>query len=149
MTIRISTDAKFKRLKKKFATAPEAEMAAFLDAVGDTVANGAKRRIMEAKTAPGGKKWDPWSKRYAKTRHGGHSLLRDTGALVDSITHEVSTMERSVVVGSNLVYAATHQFGDPDRKIPARPYLDAELEDPWERREVRSLSVAFVKGLFK
>ena len=31
--------------------------------------------------------------------------------------------------GTNLVYAATHQFGDPERIIPARPFLGVSDED--------------------
>ena len=31
--------------------------------------------------------------------------------------------------GTNLVYAATHQFGDPERNILARPFLGASGED--------------------
>jgi phage gpG-like protein len=30
---------------------------------------------------------------------------------------------------SNIVYAATHQFGDDERNIPARPYLGLSQEN--------------------
>ncbi|HXG47690.1 MAG TPA: phage virion morphogenesis protein, partial [Methylomirabilota bacterium] len=81
----------------------------------------------EEKTAPDGTAWPAWSPRYANTRHSGHSLLRAEGGLLDSIQFLVS--DDAVEVGSNLVYAATHQFGDAKRKIPPRPYLGLSAQD--------------------
>lgn len=53
-----------------------------------------------------------------------------TGALWRSIQGTVrrSGNKRKIVLGSNLIYAATHEYGDPDRKIPARPYLRPAIE---------------------
>jgi phage virion morphogenesis protein len=95
--------------------------APLLDAMGALVESQTRQRITSTKTAPDGKKWAPWSEKYAVTRHGGHSLLRNEGDLLDAIQHLVSgdTSE----VGANLEYAATHQYGDRKRGIPARPYL--------------------------
>ena len=50
----------------------------------------------------------------------------------------------SVEVGSNLVYAATHQFGDPDRRIPARPYLGLSADD---ERDIEALKNRVVADL--
>lgn len=93
-----------------------------LDALGAEVASQAQRRIREEKAAPDGTPWVPWSARHAATRHGGHGLLMGEGDLDDSIQHFLSGPE-TVVIGSPLVYAATHQFGDEGRGIPARPFL--------------------------
>ncbi len=45
----------------------------------------------------------------------------------------VSRTDVSLRVGSNMVYAATHEYGDPRRGIPARPFLrssrDARIDD--------------------
>lgn len=51
-----------------------------------------------------------------------------TGDLRRSIGHEVHPTELEAVVGTNLIYGATHEFGDPGRNIPARPYLFPAFE---------------------
>ena len=56
------------------------------------------------------------------------------GHLRDSITHNVTA--DGVEVGSNLAYAATHQYGDPRRNIPERPYLGASEQDLDELRDI-------------
>jgi phage virion morphogenesis protein len=98
-----------------------------LDNIGALVESQVRRRLSEEKAGPDGADWADWSDRYAKTRHGGHDILRGEGDLIDSIDHQVSGNE--VEIGSNLIYAATHQFGDPDRNIPERPYLGLSSEN--------------------
>ncbi len=44
----------------------------------------------------------------------GHKLLIDSGRLLNSITF--ATFQDSVVIGTNLVYAAVHQYGSADRR---------------------------------
>jgi phage virion morphogenesis protein len=58
--------------------------------------------------APSTIKSDP--KKYSL----GHLLLIDHGTLLNSITYE-PTSPGSVVIGTNLKYAAVHQFGSRDR----------------------------------
>jgi len=48
-------------------------------------------------------------------------ILRDSGALGHELVKEVTSL--SAMLGSNKVYAATHQFGDAKRNIPARPFM--------------------------
>lgn len=101
----------------------------FLDAIGAEIESQTHRRIREEKTAPDGQKWPKWSDDYAATRHGGHSLLMGHGELDDSIQFDVDGDE--VLVGSNLIYAAIHQFGGAEVgiPIPARPYLGLSPEN--------------------
>lgn len=103
-----------------------------LDTIGATVESQIRRRLSDDQEAPDGSPWEAWSKGYAKTRHGSHSLLQSEGDLIGSITHNVGMDD--VEIGSNLVYAGVHQFGNDDRGIPARPYigLSAENEDEIE-----------------
>lgn len=51
---------------------------------------------------------DPDGRRWEETQRGG-AILRDTNRLYQSLTYEVEA--DGVVVGSNVVYAAIHQFG--------------------------------------
>lgn len=120
-----------------------------LDAVGALVASQTQRRISEDKESPEGVTWPAWSRRYARTRHSGQSLLQGEGGLVESIQHLVYGAE-AVEIGSNLVYAATHQFGDPARRvkgqtwsIPARPYLGLSTDD---LDELEALILDMVRG---
>lgn len=58
-------------------------------------------------------------------------ILVDSGNLRDTLRYQASW--DSLRVGSDRVYAASMQFGDDDRSIPARPFLGLSDED---RREV-------------
>lgn len=90
---------------------------------------------------------DPWGQAWARLsavtlrrrrkgpRKGSDKILRDTGRLANSINYRAD--KTSVSVGSNVIYAAVHQFGAergafgrtrrgapiPWGKIPSRPFL--------------------------
>jgi phage virion morphogenesis protein len=86
---------------------------------------------------------DPWGASWARlsaatlARRRGASaqILRDTGRLANSISYRAG--KDSVAVGTNVIYAAVHQFGAakgafgrtrrgapiPWGRIPARPFL--------------------------
>lgn len=87
-------------------------------------------------TGRDGVKWAPLSRKtLTKKRTGGTGqaeILRNTGRLLRSITpgvdgvargpdQVVQTLPGSVVVGTNVPYAAAHQTGT--RTTPARPFL--------------------------
>jgi len=84
--------------------------------------------------------WAPLSPvTLRRRRKGSSAILQDTGRLRNSIVSRgagslFSLQPTSMEVGSNLVYAATQQFGRPDNRfyntpkgrpapIPARPFL--------------------------
>ena len=100
-----------------------------------------RRRISEEKTGPEGAAWPAWSEGYAATRHGGHSLLECEGHLIASL--ESGADADTAWWGSDMVYAATHQFGDAGRNIPARPYLGIS---PQNKRELADLIDHFLRG---
>ncbi len=101
-----------------------------LDVIGATVESQTRRRIQEDKTDPEGIAWPAWSERYKKTRHANQSLLEGEGDLLASISYQLS--EDEVEIGSNLIYAATHQMGDDERNIQARAYLGLSADDESE-----------------
>ena len=113
----------------------QAELDWLLYEVSVLVEDQTKLRIANEKTAPDGTPWAPWSDRYAATRNTGnrrrHSLLVGEGDLRDSIQAYTMGMGSSsmAAVGSPLIYAATHQFGDEARGIPARPYLGISADN--------------------
>lgn len=75
-----------------------------MDAIGGYLADVTRRRF-ETEIGPDGAKWTP-SRRALK--EGGQTLT-DSARLRQSITH--SAAADRVEVGSNVVYAAIHQFG--------------------------------------
>ena len=113
-----------------------------LDAIGAQAASLAQRRIDSDGPAPDASPWPEWDTRYARTRHPGHSLLQSGNDLLESIQHAVDG--GAVKVGSNLVYAATHQFGDDDRGIPARAYLGLSAA---EAAELERMAAGWAAGI--
>lgn len=79
----------------------------------------------------------------------GEQLRNRSGTLRKSITSRVkSGANPSAKVGTNVVYAAVHEFGH--RRIPQRPYLRPALEE--KREEIldlmlRKLMEAYRRGV--
>ncbi len=110
-----------------------------LESVGVTLTENVRMTFV-AGTSPYGVKWLP-----LKFRRG--DPLRDTGRLMNSITHRVAA--DGVEVGTNVPYAGVHQFGYAVLKarlgskqvrrgprIPARPFFPNAaqgLPTAWER----------------
>lgn len=77
-------------------------------------------------------------------------ILFARGRLYDSFTRRGSRFMRShvtneeIFLDSTLPYADTHQFGDPERGIPARPFIDFTPVDRnrWVKMCERSLMEA-------
>jgi len=118
--------------------------------VGGMVEDQTRRRIDAEKRAPDGTPWAPWSQRYAdriarRNRTSARSLLIGRGDLLGSIQNY--TAGPDVVVGTNLEYAAPHQFGLPGETgggIPARPYLGLSIDNGREIEDLVLLRVAEV-----
>ena len=88
--------------------------------------------LQDPSLAPGGMPWPapkPATERARK--RSGHvpiTILQRSFALVRAHPRRHWSPAQGVA-GTNLVYAATHQFGDPERNILARPFLGASGED--------------------
>lgn len=132
------------RIEERIEQIAGVDRRALLDVAGATVESQTRRRIEDDKTGPDGVAWPAWSERYAQTRHGNQSLLEGEGDLLDSIGYVVDLSGDSVEIGSNLVYAATHQAGDERRNIPARPYIGLSSDDESELEQVVDAFVAEV-----
>jgi phage virion morphogenesis protein len=75
----------------------------------------------------------PWQPSQRAEREGGQTLI-DSGQLFGSIGYDA--LPESVIIGSNRVYAAIHQFGGKTGrggsvKLAARPYLPDESTIDW------------------
>ena len=121
----VAVEADFDVAARALSRLSEDNIALVSYEIGALIEDQTKLRIADEKTAPDGTRWAPWSARYAATRNTGnairHSLLVGEGDLRDSIQN--FTPGTAAVVGTPLIYGATHQFGSANGAIPARPYL--------------------------
>ena len=106
-----------------------ADSSTAMDQIGRYLVASTLRRF-ERERAPNG---SPWLKSARALAEGGRTLT-DTGRLRGSIAHTVTDGGRAVEVGSNVIYAAIHQFGGRAgrgrrAKLPARPYLGIDERD--------------------
>ena len=121
-------DAQVRAALRRLVRTVAAPRATF-DRIGSYLVTATLDRF-DREQGPDGK---PWQKSIRAMADGGLTLT-DTGGLRDSITHNVAGDGRSVDVGSNLVYAAIHQFGGKAGRnksvtLPARPYLGISARD--------------------
>jgi len=115
----------------------------FFDFIGEELENIARAAFGKKADPATGEAWAPWSEDYAASGRHGSDLLHKRGDLFGSIVHELEP--NGVVVGSDMVYAPTHQYGAkkgafgtmkngspiPWGNISARPFLGipADFED--------------------
>lgn len=78
---------------------------------------------------PDGVAWAPLSPRYAASARKRKSpeILVLRGFLQGLIRYEATG--DSVSWGTDRIYGATHQFGRPEKNIPARPFLGLSADD--------------------
>jgi phage virion morphogenesis protein len=80
-----------------------------LKVIGVGLENKVRQTFASGKD-PWGSPWDALAdSTVSKRRKGSDVPLRDTGRLMNSITHALS--KNSVSIGTNVVYADTHQYG--------------------------------------
>jgi phage virion morphogenesis protein len=125
---------------------------------------GQKDEVFQAESDPDGNKWAPLSEKTLSGRKKGKKknaakILQDTGMLRNSLTssnapYEIQSTEGSdVTLGTNVPYAATHQFGHTftvqslhetadgmslmgvNVHIPARPFIGFGQKDNEEVTE--------------
>lgn len=110
-------------------------------AIGESIASNVDLTFRDAQDPYG----NPWAElspvTVAKRRNASSKPLNDTGRLKASITKNASQFE--VTVGTNTIYAPTHQFGAakseyapgvPWGDVPARPFLPTNGLPPlWEQ----------------
>lgn len=121
------------------------DLTPLMDMIGPRLRDAARNRIASTNVGPDGV---PWPVSFRAKTEGGKTLL-DTTDLSESLTWRASA--REVEIGSNLIYAAIHQFGGDivpvsagaltfrlangqmvtcgKVTIPARPYLGVSDED--------------------
>lgn len=88
-----------------------ADLRPAMSEIADALLFSTQRRF-ETQSGPDGQRWSPFARstlRRMPARRMPPQLLRDTARLYGSLT--VAADDRSAEVGTNVVYAAIHQFG--------------------------------------
>lgn len=98
-----------------------------LSVLGNLVEKQTVDRLIDEKKSPDGDACPEWSSWYAKSRHRHQNLLQSSWDLIDSI-QSVFGFGRTDI-GTNLIYAARHQFGDTKRGIPQREFLGISADN--------------------
>ena len=105
--IEVETDDAALQASLKRLTATVDDLRPVMDEIGRTLVTSVIGRF-ERERGPGGAPWKP-SARGTRGKRGRGQTLTDTGRLRASITHRAS--RDAVEVGTNVIYAAIHQFG--------------------------------------
>lgn len=100
------------------------DMTPTMEAIGAALLFSTQRRF-ETQSGPDGQRWAPFAEatleRMPPKRRANPLLLRDTNRLYSSLTYVADA--GAVEVGTNVVYAAPHQFGGeipiPERQATA------------------------------
>ena len=103
------------------------QITSLLQTMGRIVEDQTRERIEQEQTSPDGDSWPAWSDDYAASRHSNHDLLQHDGHLFGSLQSTAGVGQ--VEIGTNLVYAASHQYGDSRRGIPQREFLGVNDEN--------------------
>lgn len=99
-----------------------------LEDIGDYVVQSTQQRFVDMQE-PDGDPWEPLFLETLKNKKRQNRILTETETLADTLHYQLSQGE--LQIGSNLEYAATHQFGRDE--IVARPFLGIA---PFERDNI-------------
>lgn len=112
-----------------------------LSEIGEILTESTKQRFAD-QGGPGGEPWAP-NTDVTRARKENPNILTEGGYLGDLIRYQVTDGGRTLEVGSDQVYAAVQQFGQPKGAsgrtkrgspipwgdIPARPFLGVSDSD--------------------
>jgi phage virion morphogenesis protein len=100
--------------------------------IGEHMLESTQNR-MSRELSPDGQSWEPLSINTIENKSlSGQSdkILRGYGTLADLLNYQINGNQ--LMFGSNMEYAATHQFGRERANIPARPLLGVSDSDEVE-----------------
>jgi phage virion morphogenesis protein len=98
--------------------------------IGEYLLQSTERRF-KTQAGPDGAAWAPLSPDYAKRKKKNRDLILVlNGYLADFQAPQVD--DDKVSVGTALPYGAAHQFGRPEKNLPARPFLGLDDADAAE-----------------
>ncbi len=126
------------------ASAGLGDLAPLMADVGQSLVLSVDQRFATGH-GPGGVPWRPLHPRTVKRKGGKTLILVDTARLKNSITYRASA--REVEVGTNVQYAAAHQFG-ATIEIPARTQEARRRTETRKRKAADGTETVWRKGQF-
>lgn len=130
-----------KRLRNMIKATENPGKTAYKD-VGEYLLRIHHERFKQQET-PDGQPWEALSEKYKNSprklssRRGADKILMLKSYLDKELRYQAGDDE--LLFGTDAPCGATHQFGDKDRNIPARPYLGLSKDDEEEIRHIMSL----------
>ena len=95
--------------------------------IGEYLIESTQERF-KLEVAPNGELWAPLAPETLARKGGDDRILQQSGIMRDTLNYQIAG--KTLPVGSNQEYAATHQFGREDDGIPARPFIGLTT-GPW------------------
>ena len=117
------TGAKLSKLEKALKSRD------LLEAIREDLLRSHQDRF-ERQVAPDGTPWKPLNPVYAQSKQG-QGILRASGRLSNLAS---AIQDKSIVIGTNVMYAAIHQFGGVIRPKPGHRALRFRLGGKWFTR---------------
>lgn len=114
------TEEKLRKLEKAFKSRD------LLEAIREDLLRSHQDRF-ERQMAPDGTPWAPLNPLYAQSK-GGQGILRKSGRLSNLAS---AIQDKSIVIGTNVKYAAIHQFGGVIKPRPGRRALRFQIDGKW------------------
>ena len=114
--------------------------------IGEFLEKSHKERWLR-EVSPDGVPWESLSEEYANSRRKRGSAGAGRILILDYVMQPSVEFEAGfggVTFGTDVEYAATHQYGDADRNIPARPFLGVSAHD---KEEILSVLSEFIVGI--
>ncbi len=126
----IRLDGDFRKLQRALKNLSEVELRGLNKVVGQDLKRSTIKRFKTQK--------DPEGKTWSESRSAneeGRKVLTDSARLRNSI--KVKTDKRGIAVGTNTIYAKTHQYGAKNRRIRARngKKLKFKVNGSWRSKD--------------
>ena len=121
-------DKKILAAFQKLAAASADMEPAFID-IGEGLRNSTIERF-DWQESPEGELWEMLDPKYqARKKKNADKILQLEGYMFGTLAY--NTHSEGLELGSGRDQAASMQFGDDDRNIPARPFLGVSRDDEW------------------
>lgn len=133
--IRVSMEGEFEAYKDRLQRLGSVDREDLMAAIAEALRTSTDERF-DTETAPDGSAW----KRSIRASGGGKTLT-DSSRLRTSIHARSSA--KGAEIGTNTIYAATHQFGDPGRTIRAKNkrMLSFQIGGKWYHKKQVTIKI--------
>lgn len=134
-SVRVSMKGEFEEYKIRLQRLGSIDRSALMAAIAESLRTSTDERF-DTETSPDGVAW----KRSIRASGGGKTLT-DSSRLRNSI--HARSSEKGAEIGTNTIYAATHQFGESGRTIRAKNkrMLAFQIGGKWYRKKQVTIKI--------